>query len=487
MRSSWVAGAALVGLFATGAAQADTLREAFAAVYATNPTLTGARAGVRAADEEVPIARANGLPGLNADAGYNEFVRRSSNSFTSPLRAANVGVTLDVPIFQGGFVRNSVRAADARVDAARAGLRSTEANLFTETTAAYMDVIRDESIVALSAGNVRVLETNLQAARDRFEVGDLTRTDVAQSDARLALARSQLQSAQAELDASRQNYLRLVGRFPQNLQPPPPLPAFPATPDDAVDVAVANNPELASAREFARAAGYDIGVAEAGRYPRVSAIGSADYVDYLGSLGGGGGAAAFNQSSTAAAVGLQGTIPLFQAGQASARVRQAQARKGEALERITQIERGVVADARTAYSRYEAALEVIRSSETAVAANELALEGVRAENSVGTRNVLDVLNAEQELLNSRVTLVTARRDAYVVGFALLAAMGRAEARDLGLDGGALYDPTINYRRVRNRISDFGSDPDPLPVATRTVDVPVTSAVVTSPPVTRPKN
>lgn len=479
-------GAAAAALIGGPGARAETLREAFVKVYNDNPTLSGARAGLRAIDEGVPLARSAGKPQISANVAYNEFVRRSANSFTSPERLLTVGPTVTMPIFQGGAVRNAVRAARSRVDAGRADLRTTEANIFVNTVSAYMDVIRDQSIVELNGNNVRVLDTNLQASRDRFEVGDLTRTDVAQSEARLAIARSQLQSVQAQLDASRENYLRIVGTFPATLEPPPPLPALPATPDDAVDVAVAANPAIEAAKADSRAADYDVGSARAARLPTISAFGSGEYNNYFNTLGG-SSSAQFSQSEKTATVGVQLSVPIYQGGLPGARVRQAQARLGQALEGVTEVERAVVADTRTAYSRYQAALAVIQSSETAVSANELALEGVRAEQSVGTRNVLDVLNAEQELLNSRVTLVTARRDAYVQGFVLLAALGRAEAKDLGLDGGPLYDPVVNYRRVQGRINDWDEDPRPQPIASRTIAVPAVSAVVPIPQDAKPAN
>ncbi|KQX19593.1 MULTISPECIES: TolC family outer membrane protein [unclassified Sphingomonas] len=464
-------------------AAADTLREALTRAYETNPTLTGARAGLRATDEDVGIARAQGLPDVSASGSYNEFVKRSANAFTQPERSLGGSATVSIPIYQGGFVRNSIRAAKARVEQGRAGLQATESNVFTQAVAAYMDVIRDTAIVDLNAGNVKVLETNLQASRDRFEVGDLTRTDVAQSEARLAGARANLQSAQAQLDASRQTYLEVVGKFPDDLEPPPALPGLPSMSEDAVDIAVDNNPDLAAAKQAARAAEYDIGVAEASRMPRLNAVGSGDYVDYRGTLA--GGAAGVRQIDKTATVSLQLQVPIYQGGEPGARVRQAQARKSQAIENQTALERAVIADARTAFARYQAALGVIDSSQVAVSANELALEGVRAEQSVGNRNLLDVLNAEQELLNSRSTLVSAKRDAYVAGFALIAAMGRAQAKNLGLDGGSLYDPVANYRRVHGRIWDWDSDPRPKPVATSTFKEPSVSAVPSHSPVESP--
>ena len=170
-------------------------------------------------------------------------------------------------------------------------------------------------------------------------------------------------------------------------------------------------------------------------------------------------------------------MPIYQGGSVSARVRQSQALQGQLLERGIETERFVVATVRAAFASYRAALEAIESNEVAVAANTLALEGTRAEQTVGTRNVLDVLNAEQELLNSQVALVSARRDAYVAGFALLNAMGRAEAEDLNLDGGALYDPVANYDRVNRRASDWSDDPAPQPVSTRTVTGPAAAVPI----------
>lgn len=443
------------GLLLIGEAKADTLRQALEKAYRTNPSLTAARAGQRATDEGVPIAKAAARPALSATADYQEFVVRSANSFVSPFRAANAGVNLSMPVFQGGAVRNSIRAADARVDAGREGLRATEADVFTAVVAAYVDVLRDDAIVDLNKGNVRVLEQNVQASRDRFEVGDLTRTDVAQSEARLATAQGQLETALAQLDASVENYLRFVGSPPENLQPPPPLPDFPATADQAVDIAVAENPQLLAGKAQSYAARYDVRVAAASRLPKVSLVANSNYNNYLGTLGSSVPGRLFSQAQRTATLGISATIPLYQGGAPAARVRQAQALESQSLEQIVQIERGVVAQARAAFSRYLATQAVIKSAQVAVSANELALEGVRAENSVGNRTVLEVLNAEQELLNSRVQLVTARRDAYVAGFALRAAMGRAEAKDLGLFGGSLYDPTLDYSRVPNRASNYG--------------------------------
>jgi outer membrane protein len=456
-----------VALLCVQPASAETLREALVKAYQTNPTLTGARAGQRAVDENVPIAKSRGRPTADLSGQVTENLIISSTNFFSPKRIASGRASLNVPLYQGGGVKNAIRAADSRVDAGQANLRGTESGIFSQVVAAYLDVIRDGGIAGLNAKQVQVLSKNLEATRDRFEVGDLTRTDIAQSESRLALARSQLQTAEAQLIASRERYIQFVGDVPTALEEPPPLPNLPATPELAVNKALENNPDLLAAKKNADAARYDIKTTRAATLPRVSATADRSYSNFLKSAP---DPRQPNTSNTAQA-GVQFTLPLYAGGQVSAQVRQAQARSSQAIEAIVAAERDVVSQTRTAYASWRASNEVIVSSEAAVKAAALSLEGVKAENSVGNRTILDILNAEQELLNAEVQLVGARRNAYVAGFTLLAAMGQAEARDLGLDGGVLYDPEVNYNRVKGRFLDFQEDKVGPPVATRTVDTP----------------
>ena len=457
-------------------AYADTLNEALAEAYRSNPTLQAARAQLRATDENVAIEKADGRPSVTGSAALTEVLIQNSTSFFAPARSLSAGVDLGVPIYSGGAVKTSIRAAEQRVEAGRADLRGTESAIFSQVVAAYMDVLRGEALVGLSANQVQVLEVNLRATSDRFEIGDLTRTDVAQSQSRLALARGDLRSAQAGLIQARESYIQLVGSAPGELEPPPPLPNLPDDPRMAVDVALDNNPDLIAARERAQAAGYDIDVAGASRLPRLSAFAGYDYQNFLGSVPD-SPTGPSPQTADASSAGLTLSIPIFQGGRPAALQRQAQARASAALDQVIAAERDVIAQVRASYASYSAALAIIDSSREAVAAAELSLEGVRAENSIGNRTVLDVLNAEQELLLARVDLVTARRNAYVAGFSLLAAMGRAEARDLGIEGGALYDPLANYERVSDRWSDWDRDPEPEAAGTRTVDIPAADAEV----------
>ncbi len=482
MRTRFHHGVAAIAIVFTAApGSAETLREALLQAYQGNPTITASRAEQRANDENVPIAKAAGRPSVSVTGGLSENPVNTGNNFTNPERSLTAQGGVTIPIYSGGSVRNSIRAARTRVEAGQLGLRGTEATTFTEVVGAYNDVIRDEAIVALNAQNVKVLDTNLAASRDRFQVGDLTRTDVAQSEARLSLARAQLETAQSTLISSRENYVRLVGSAPGTLALPPALPNLPASPDSAVDVAIRNNPTLLAALKSRDATQYDISVARASRLPQVGVTVGGNYANYLGTLGAGNTTGfGIGQSGASAGIGLNLTLPIFQGGRPAALVRQAQALRSQAIEQATATERQVIASTRSAYAIWRSSEQVIQSSEQAVAANRLSLEGVRAENSVGNRTILDILNAEQELLNSQVTLVTARRDAYVAGFALLAAMGEAEARDLGLEGGPLYDPVANYNRVRSKLSDFGDDKAPVAVAPSTKDTSAQNATVTRP-------
>lgn len=479
-----LAGLLLGGICLPTTAQADTLREALVAAYETNPTLLGARAGQRATDEDVVISRAQGLPTVSATAGFSEFIKVSPNSVSAPTRVFRAGPDLTVPIYSGGAVKNSIKAAKERVAAGQADLRGTESAVFSQTVAAYMDVLRTEALTALAANQVDVLRTNLQATSDRFEIGDLTRTDVAQSQSRLALAESDLRGAEANLVGARENYIQLIGKSPRNLQAPPPLPGLPETVGQAVVTALEYNPDLIAAKERAQAAGYDYEVAGAGRLPSIGLAANYDYTDYFGTLGGALANIPGNnifQSETTADVGVQISIPIFQGGATAARQRQAGARETQALENVIAVERSTIAQTRSAYTAWQASNAVIESSQAAVSAAELSLEGVRAENSIGNRSILDVLNAEQELLSARAQLVTARRNAYVAGFTLLAAMGRAEARDLNLEtNGPLYDPQVNYDRVRGKFWDWDRDPDPTAQSTRTIDVTAPDATIGPP-------
>ncbi|UUR08226.1 TolC family outer membrane protein [Sphingomonas glaciei] len=457
---------ALAALILASPAAADTLREALVSTYRTNPTLNGQREALRVNDAGVAIARAAGRPQVAANVGLNRDLTRSGVLDTGRSKGPIVsgGLDLSVPLFQGGRVKNSVEAARTRVEAGRATLRAVEGDVFVQAVQAYMDVIRDRAIVELNRNQIDVLSTNLRATQDRFQIGDLTRTDVAQSEARLSLARANLALAQGRLLSSEAFYRQVVGQAPGQLASPPPLPPLPTSAEEAVRIALVANPDVIAVVRQAQAAGIDVRVAGADRLPTVSGVLSGDYVNTVG----GSQVAGIPRAGTQTTIGLNTRVPLYQGGLPSARIAQARAVEGQLLERTIETERVVVQSVRSAFASVVATRQAIASNEVAVSAAQLALEGARAERSVGTRTVLDVLNAEQELLNAQVQLVSARRDQYVAGFQLLNAMGQAEAEDLGLEGGPLYDPIGNYRRVAGQWNDWKSEGRYVPRSTRTV-------------------
>ena len=298
------------------------------------------------------------------------------------------------------------------------------------------------------------------------------------------MARGDLRTAQSNLIRAKENFTALVGSPPVDLQAPPPLPGLPADVDTAVQIAIGENPDLAGAQQRALASKYDVKVAGASRLPTVSAFASGGTTDYLGSISSGIPGFSQPQIQTSGQIGVRATIPLYQGGRPrqlallgdwTDRIAKGELPKTDPPRPVGQ-ERNVISQVRAAYAAWQASNAIIASTQTAVSAASLSLEGVRAENTVGNRTILDILNAQQELLQAQVQLVTARRNSYVAGFTLLAAMGRAEARDLGLEAyGPLYDPAVNYKRVKGIIWDWQRDPDPLAQAPRTVDIPAQSA------------
>jgi outer membrane protein len=477
----WGIGSLAVSALALSApAMAETLQGALAKAYQTNPTLNAARANQMATDENVPIQRAAGLPSLTIDSTYNENVKIPDGQFIVIPRSLGTVAQISVPIYNGGAIKNAVRAADGRVAAGQEQLRATESSVFSQVVAAYNDVLRDMAIVDFNRANVRNLEVNLRSSQDRFEVGDVTRTDVAQSEARLSQARGDLLTAEANLVAAKERYIQQVGEAPDNLAPPPPLPGLPASVDEAVEIAIKDNPDIAAALKNLEASGYDVKAARGGRLPTLAGFGRLNRSDNFGGAIVPPGFPDQPSTQTSGVVGLQASLPIYQGGRPSAQIRQAQARQTAALETQIGTERQVIQQVRAAFVAWKASLDVIKAAEAAISANTLSLQGVQAENSVGTRTIIEVLNAEQELINSRVQLATSRRNAYVAAFTLIAAMGSAEARDLNLEGITLYDPTVNARHAKGSYLDWSGRTAPVAKSTRTVSTPAQNSSVQGP-------
>ena len=476
-----IAGLAVSALALAAPVAAETLQGALAKAYRSNPTLNAARDNQMAADENVAIQRSAGLPSAVINSTFNENVLIPAGQFIVIPRTLGSQAQLTIPLYNGGRIKNAVRAADGRVAAGQEQLRGTESGVFSQVVAAYNDVLRDMAIVEFNRANVSNLEVNLRSSRDRFEVGDVTRTDVAQSEARLSQAQGDLLTAEANLVSAKERYIQQVGEAPEALMPPPPLPGLPASVDEAVEIAIKDNPDIAAATRNLEATGYDVKAARGGRLPTLAGFGRLNRNDNFGGAIVPPGFPKQPSQQTSGVIGLQASLPLYQGGLPAAQIRQTQARQAAAMETVVGTERQIIQLVRSSFIAWKASLNVIKSAESAIAANTLSLDGVRAENGVGTRTIIEVLNAEQELINSRVQLATSRRNAYVAAFTLLAAMGNAEARDLDLEGVTLYDPKVNARKASGSFLDWSGGTAPVAQSTRTINTKAQDASVQGPP------
>lgn len=431
-------------------AEAMSLVEAFRTAYETNPSLISGRANVRATDENVTQARAGLRPTVTATVGTDvEYTRSAFRSDTTDTVSASLDASQ--PLYDGGRTFNATRGRMADSAAARARLTQLEQDVLFDVVSAYMDVRRDAEFVVLGRNNVRVLAEQLRASQDRFEVGEVTRTDVSQARARLAESEANLSTFMGNLERSRQAYRAVVGAEPDDLASPPPIPSLPGSLDEAIAVAMQNHPLLVAARLDETSAVRDVKVAIGGLLPTITLDGSVSHLD-------GGFPDIGSAESTRARLGVTARIPIYQAGAQYSRVRQAQELASQARANITVEARNRRRATENAWSDLLVAQANIRSNRQQVAANEIAFEGVREEAIVGSRTTLDILDAEQELLNARTNLVASVRDEYVAGFALLAAMGAltVDGLDLSVEK---YDPEIYYDANNARFFGYERTPD----------------------------
>ena len=423
----------------TGMSIAETLEEAYIDAYTSNPALDAQRAALRATDEGVSQALSGWRPTVTLNTSYG--VQEQDTGFTSQTTTPlSTQLTVSQPIYTGGRVTNQRRQADAQVQSGRSALLSIEQDTLLATVTAYVNVQRDEKVVSLNENNVNVLRRQLRASKDRFDVGEATKTDVAQSRARVARAVSDLTQSQAQLTNSWANYERVIGHLPGILQAPPPLVDLPGTLEDANKTAQIENPLITSALHAESAAHAGIGVAKSGLYPRVSIEGNYSYLtDTTGPQ---------RDTDTASLLGRL-TVPLYQGGVVYSQIRQAEQIRSQRRREIADARRRVLESVTQAWAALTAARATNVSNKAQVTANLVALDGVQQELLVGSRTQLDVLDAEQELLNSKVSLVRSQRDEYVAAHQLRTSMGRMTVQALGIPV-TVYDPRVNYRRVRDK-------------------------------------
>lgn len=417
---------------------ADTLFGAMEKAYTSNPTLNAERAGQRATDELVPRALSGWRPTVSVNASLNhDGLTRGSKSTVEDY--GQLAITLRQPLFNGFKTVEGTRAAEARVEQGRQNLLQTEQNVLFNVVQAYMNVYAGRQLVELQKQNVAVLQGQLRAANERFNVGEITRTDVAQARASLAQAQANLSNAQGTLAGDVARYLQIVGNEPGKLSYPK-IVRLPKSLQAALAIAGEKNPLILANAFVEVAAQHDVAVARGDLLPsaflEAQAFVTQNTQNNLPSREG-------------ASISANLSIPLYEAGEVYARIRQAKQIASQRRIQVVEVARQVRQAVAAAWNAYVALGDIIKAAKSQVSAAQLALEGVQQEYQAGTRTTLDVLNAQAAVVAARTALVNAEKNRVIAAYQLLGAIGELTAADLGLNV-AIYDPAENYNRVRNK-------------------------------------
>jgi len=427
-------------------ASAETILGALSKAYGNNSSLNSARAGVRVTDEDVAIAKSGFRPVIRGSSNWSRTIQGAGGVGVG-LTSGSFGVEISQSIFDGFQTLNNVRAAEARVRASNESLRNTEQNTLFDAAAAYMDVIRDREIAALRERNLEFLAEQVRAANSRLEVGEGTRTDVAQAEASRQSAIAQLAGARAQVLASSAQYRQIVGENPGRLDGASPLSRLvPRSLDESFAVALREHPAIIASEHLIDASGFTVKSSEGALLPQLSAGASVSKNFRDSTLP---SATNPNGWSDSASIGATLSVPIYQGGRASATVRKSKESLGQA--RIdADVNRDRVRQAvAAAWAQYVASQETVAAGREVVAAARLALNGVTEERNVGQRTTLDVLNAQADVTNAQINLIGAQRDVVVASYAILSAIGRLSATQLGLNV-AVYKPEEHYNAVKDK-------------------------------------
>lgn len=439
---------------------AATLQEAMTRAYNTNPELKKEQAKLRAVDEGVPLAKSAARPNLdlNANAGYNTLSRNNAQTDTKP-RGFNVTVTQ--PIYKGGRIEAGIDAAEKRALSARSSYHAAEQDLFLEVATVYLNVWRDQSVLKLNRKNEEVLGKELKAARDRLSVGEATRTDVAQAESRFAGATASRIEAEGNLAASRAAYARVIGEEAGELSPPKIDFALPDGLETAVKYAIEKNPSVITSRLEADAAAHDVDVAAGALLPEIN-IEAAAGKNWETS------AAALGETDTSQ-VTARFTMPLYRGGADYARTRAAKETASQKRVEIHDATDRARENAVRAWESLQTSKATLKARRKQVEAAQLAFEGVKQESEVGTRTILDRLDAEAEALQARVELVRAERDQALAMFSLKSSAGQLTAAQLALPV-TLYLPEEHYEKTKDAWIGTAVDiEEPMPESPQSIE------------------
>ncbi len=429
-----------------GMAHADTFADAMRSTYETNPELKAQRQSLQATDELVSQANAGFRPTINGTFDYGRQRSDFAGAGWDYNTADTKQLRVEQPLFRGGTTIANLNSARQRVKAGREQLDAREQSVLLEGITAYMNVIQAQALLELSRNNQDVLARQLSMTRERFSVGDVTRTDVAQSESRLANAKSGVVTAEGQLISAMAVFERVVGYRPDAaLDVPQSYPAIPASLDEALVVARNTNPALLSAVHAEKSAHYDVNANIGTLLPQVALVGTSSRSKSAGVTG--------NQEFDQDAVLVNVRIPLYQGGAEYSRVREAKARERQRREETVNNVVTITEDTQRAWEQLETSIATISTREEQIKGAETALDGVKQEQEYGARTVLDVLDAEQELFVSRTNLVRAQRDRIVAVYNLLNTLGQLTPENLQI-GINSYDPEVNYDDVKWQMIGF---------------------------------
>lgn len=418
-------------------AHAESLRDALSSAYLYNPTLKAARAQLRATDEEAARARSGYRPIITGQSDHSYIETDTQPGGKADYYPQNFSVTVSQPVFRGFRTVNAISQAEAAIEAGREDLRAAEHQILLQAVTSYVNVVRDQAVLNLRLNNVKVLSEQLKATQDRFAVGEVTKTDVAQAEASLAGARSFVAAARAALQASRAVYAQIVGKMPTLLRDPGPTRLIPRSLDASIKRGEGESPLILAAVFRERAQHHAIRQAQGELLPQVDLQASYTHSIEPGTT--------IDRQNVTAVTGRV-TVPIYEGGEVYARIRQGFETQAARRHQIDEAREQVRAEVISAWGVFTAASAQIISDNAQVDANRVALAGVKEEEKVGQRTVLDVLNAEQALLDSQVQLATSRRNLVVASYALLAVTGRISSADLALPV-EQYDPAKHYSEI----------------------------------------
>src|SRR6478609_7399303 len=440
----------LLALAAPTPALADTIEAALVRAYQNNPQLNAQRAQARSTDENVPQALSGYRPKVNVTLGtgyqYQDIQAQQNPTPPSPksisglLQPNSASLTINQTLYNGNQTANRTRVAESQVSGSREALRVLEQTVLLQAATSYMDYLRDSATLEVQRSNVRVLEQTLKQTRDRFNVGEVTRTDVAQSEAQLAAGRTQALTAESNLTTTRANFRRIIGNEPTNLAPGSPVDRFlPGTLASAVGLSLVENPNV-TASMFGIDVNYlQVKINEGALLPTLT-VQAGITQSYQQTL-------TVFRTTTASAIATA-SVPIYQGGAEYALIRQSKENLAQQRLNLETTRDQTRANTVTAWGQLEAGKAQVKSAQAQVTASEVALNGVREEAKAGQRTTLDVLNAQQALVNARVALVTAQHDRVVASYSVLNTVGRLSPQVLNLQT-VTYDPSLHYQQVRD--------------------------------------